>query len=168
MLWLYGLGIFPEVSMSFVVSSHAQITCSQRGKKCLSWTRVWWMSHESESARVGPYGLKLLQAIWMVYLRFSLSVSVSLSGWSIIIKVHKNIVFTQFHINQSQLSKWSRIRQSRIFSYRHPRNGNNINNSLARLAADHNFPKQYSHIYATESRRLANGRRNPTETSCEG
>lgn len=44
-----------------------------RGKKrCLWRTRIWWMSHESESVRDGPYGLKLLKAIWAVSLPFSL------------------------------------------------------------------------------------------------
>ena len=160
--------VFSQRCLCLLLFHHMLKSHVLRGRKIVLWTRIWWMSHESESVRAGPYGLKLLQAIWMVSLPLSLSLSLSLSGWSIIFKVHKNIVFTQFHINQSQLNKWVRAELGNLgfFSYQHPRNGKNINNSLARRAADHSFPKQ--HIYATESRRLANGRGNPTETSCEG
>lgn len=34
-----------------------------------------------------------------------LCLSLSLFGWSIIIRIYKNIIFTKFHINQSQLDK---------------------------------------------------------------
>lgn len=64
--------MFPEVSLSFVISSHAQIPCSQRKKKMSSVNKDL-MIHESESARDSPYGLKVLEAIRTVSLPLSLS-----------------------------------------------------------------------------------------------
>lgn len=111
------------------------------------------MSHESESARDSPYGLKLLEAIWTISMPFSLS----LSGWSIIIRFYKNIVFTQFLINQSQQKNeaelgnlWFFLSTSKELQQHQQFSGNA--NSRPQF-----FPKQYSHINAKESSRLANG-----------
>lgn len=151
-LWYFPGGV--SVFCYFIPCSDPVLS---HGKKCLWWTRIWWMSHESESARDSPYGLKLLEAIWTV------SGFLSVSGWSIIIKVYKSIFFTQFHINQSQLNKWSKIRQSMIFLIDIQGIAAVSTTFLAALTVNHEFSKQYSHINGTESNRLANGCSDPTE-----
>lgn len=136
-LWVQGRGMFPEVSLS-VILYHTRILCQEENSVFGEQRSDGWVTNLSQREIVHmasncskPYGLSPL----------SLSPSLYPHEWSIIIQVRENIIFTGFHISQSQPRKWSGIKQS-DFSYQHPKYCNNISNSLAELTIDRNFPKQ--------------------------